>query len=280
MQAEDREQILWQLTEAYTSSADGEAVSDEVLTAFRRGEFEGEEAARVVRQLIRHPANRRRLLELAELSPKAAPDQILERLLARHDRTSHRFHRSLRAAALVAAALGAIVIGWWLLSSQPTPPTSPPPAYSVGLTALAVQRDGAVIDQTADAFAETPVAVVATVEGRAQSGVAVGLFRHTGDHLEQVKVADGLTRSERRGVVTFEVPAHALVGRQPGEHSFFVVVARQDDGGLPGSVALPTGSDPIAALEADGRRHAYRLSLRLLRPATVAPANSGVPGPT
>ncbi len=277
MRSEDREHILWQLTEADSPSVGGDAVADEVLDAFRRGELDAQESAEVVRKLTRHPASRRRLLELGKVRLPAAPGRVLRRLLSSHGRMAVRRLRPLRVAALLAATLGAVFIGWWLI--QPTAlRTDSLPAHTVGIAALAIQRDGPATGQSATAYAETPVSITATVERQARAGVALALFRHSGDRLERIDAGRGVMRTERRGAVRFEAPAHTLVGYQPGEHTIFVVVAWQGD--LPRTLSLPRGADPMTELAAGGRRRVYPLPLRLLPSATGPPADSGENGPT
>ncbi len=277
MQPEDRERILWQLSTANTPLASGHAVDDERLEAYRRGELDEQESAEVVRQLTQHPASRRRLLQLGGITDAPPSPQVLRRLLVSLRPAATRRYRPLRVAALLAASLAAVFFGGRLMRST-VPETASPPAYTVGIAALAVHRDGPTPGPSATANAETSVSITATIQGKARRDVALALFRQVGDQLERVDNSDGLSIIERRGAARFSAQAHSLVGDQPGEHLLFLVVAWQGD--LPQVVSLPPGSDPATQLAADGRRRVYRLPLLLLPPATGPPAHGEDHGPT
>lgn len=276
MRPEDREDLLFTLSELAEAREEGGAtLPDTTLQAYREGNLRAREAAEVEEQLASNPSLRRRLAALAGESPEV-PDadrkrRVLGAVAAERSAPTvspvagsrRSWWRPLAAAAVLVVALG---VGWWVSRT----PVVTPPAYSVHLAALTVQRDagesGPETPATeAEAFPDTRVTLEVTVVEQAIDGVAIGVYRSRDGQLERVP-DDLLGRTEQPGVAVITAAASTLVGSQPGSHDLFVVVAWQGD--LPASVAV--GRDPLAELEAGGRRRAYRLTLRLLAERSAA----------
>ncbi len=267
MRPEDRESLLWDLSEIADRAPTGDAlVPDTTLRAYRRGDLGEDEVRQVERLLMANPANRRRLEEIAGLAPAAAPAALRRRVLdATAGSGSNGGRRSRRWwPALAAAALVAIAAGWLIL--RPRPPALP--AYEVQIAALTERRDSPPSAAAkAEAYADSMVTITATVVERAVAGVEVGLYRVAGGRLERLSADDRIEWLVRPGAVRIRAPAAALVGSQAGRHEVFVAVGRS--GRLPAAVVVDPGTDPAAALAAGGRQRVYRLTLRLLPTAAV-----------
>ena len=276
MRPEDRESLLWALSEIADrtprddATSDDSIVPDSTLRAYREGRLSDDEARRVERRLVADPACRRRLEELAGAAPAAAPLDVRRRLLedfggGPRPRTRRSFFWRL---GLAAAAMVALATGWLILRPRP----APLPAYEVQIAALTERRDvaGAGAGTVAEAYADSTVTIDATVVGRGIKDVEVGVYRTAGDRLERI-AEDGLRRFEQIGAVRIEAPASTLVGETLGEHEVFVVIGWS--GSLPETVTLRPGHDPAAALAAGGHQ-VHRLTLRLVAERSATPVTT------
>ncbi len=276
MRLEDRESLLWDLSEIENRAPrDDSLVPDATLRAYRRGELGEDETRQVERLLVAYPANRRRLEELAGLAPVAAPAGLRRQVLEAATRGGAEPARRLRRPwpwrlAVAAAAVVVVAVGW--LSSR-TPPLSVVPAYQVQIAALTDLRDAeprepASPATAAEAFADSTVTITATAFESAVDGVEIGLYRAVSGRLERVPEGGRVERLERQGAVRIRAPAAELVGSEPGDHEVFVAIA---GGRLPAAMAFAPGSDPAATLAAGGRRQVHRLTLRLLAETSAEP---------
>ncbi len=264
MRAIDPEALLAKLAEADTEDEDGDlaaahgaaspspptAVSptEAVLVAYREDRLSAAEAERIAGALASDPALRRRLIALGGMTRPQLSPRVREAVLAAAGtapRPGLRPRLSRRRAAWVgaaaAAALLAVAVLPWLLGRQGGTPARPLPEYAVEVSGLAAERDGPRAGTTAAALAGTRVRIVATAEGEAVAGVEYGLYRQAGDRFERLPAGGPIRFDATAEAAVFEAEAAALVGRTPGRHTLWVVVARH--GELPAGAELAAGGD-------------------------------------
>ncbi len=146
MRPEDREPLYWALSEiAERAPRDDTLVPDSTLAAYRAGALDEKQAREVERLLVRNPANRRRLEELAEAVPTAAPGGVRRGVIgavgdsaARLPDRRRRWRRVLAIAAVVALVL---TVSWQTVNWRTGKPHQGPPAYQARIAALAGRRD-------------------------------------------------------------------------------------------------------------------------------------------
>lgn len=285
-EAEDRESLLWALSEVGDQALREEATvpdetfADKTLMGYREGSLPEEEMRCAEAQLVRDPALRRQLAEFAGATVLVAPEAVRRRVLASAAAPSAGSPAARSPAAgrpavrrwwrwptgLAAAAVIVLAVGWLAIRPGLDPAFPPgldptiPPAYDITLRALSDRRGDPppATGVEASAYPGTRVEITATVAGRAVPGFDVALYRWSGERLERVS-AELLSREEQRGAVRFEASAATLAGSEPGVRPIYVVIAAEDD--LP--AAVEAADDPEAALAAGGHRRVHRLTLYL-----------------
>jgi len=254
----DTEELLWELSRL-AEDEHAPTPSDEALEAYRSGALSEEEAARVEDLLGRDAAARKRLAELAGLSPPPLPEsarrKFLQAVPSRDlERSSGTRRRPLRPAVLsrqwltaAAVVLVTLVGAFYLLQPEDPSERSQLPAVEASIQGLAEVRQGRVPAAGSDfttAEPDTAVTVGLTVDPP-RAGLEVGLYAHR----PQRGVVERLPLEaiwESRSTAVFRAPARALVGERTGSYRLFVVVARQ--GHLPSGRPLEAGEAPDAAL--------------------------------
>jgi hypothetical protein len=163
---------------------------------------------------------------------------------------------------------------WWGGGRATTSPLPAGLAFDVTASGLAAVRGpSSRADGEVEAYPNTRVRLAVTPRGAAVSGLELGLYRLHGERLERIEAADF---REERGAATLSAAAADLVGREPGRHTLYVVVARRRD--VPPTETDATGRDPELLLAATGRRLVYPFTIDLLPPASGVPDTAGGAG--
>lgn len=256
----DTKELLWELSRL----AEGEPTttpSDEVLEAYRSGALSQEQAAQVEVLLGRDAAARKRLAELAGLSPPPLPKSARRKFLQavpvrdRERPSGARLRRVPRHPVVLprhwltaaAVVLVTLVGAFFLLQPEGPSKRSQLPAVEASIQGLAEVRQGPRVPAAGSDFttAEPDTAVtVGVVVDPPRAGLEVGLYAHR----PQRNVVERLPLEatwESRSTAVFRAPARVLVGERPGSYRLFVVVTGR--GRLPAGRPLETGEAPDAA---------------------------------
>lgn len=283
MEPDDRQSLLWKLSENVREEssevADLEPVDDATLRAYGQGELPAAQRELLEQRLMIDSDCRRRLAELRGVGLPPAPAHIRRHLIERFAgragarRRPQRAWRRLGVLPVAAAIVAAVGVAFLLRPSQPPLDV---PSYEVSLQGLSERRGaGAGTDVTeVDVYADTPVVIDAVATERAVDGIEVGLYRPADGGLQ--RLTGSLERQERQGAVRFTVPASQLVGPAVGRYELFVVIGPVP---LPAELAMPERGGPEGggATTRDSGRQIHRLLLRLKTPDP--PPDAGGPTP-
>jgi hypothetical protein len=285
----DSETLLRELAQL-EESGEGVPPATGRLASYRAGTLPAEEAERLEELLAGDVAARERLAALAGVMLPRPPDRVRAEVLASAGRELSKGRSRGRGPGrgwVWAAAAGLVLAAAALVFYLRRPPSGGWPAgralpvYEVAVTGLAGVRSLPGAEATpqdhAEALPETRVSITVAPADRAVAGVDFGLYRLAGDRLERISAgvegaagAPGATgpaihQVSGRGAASFDALAADLVGRSPGAHALFLVVAPR--GELPPGRQLAPGEDPARALAAAGRHRVYPLRITLRAPA-------------
>ncbi|MCB1055031.1 MAG: hypothetical protein KDD11_05910 [Acidobacteria bacterium] len=262
----------------------GHLPSDEVLEAFRLGHLSEEECQALERWLGRDGAARARLAQLGGVRAEGPAPWVRDAVLSAFGGSPDRPERVSRAAkgetprrsgrpgrragwggwgrwaatAVLAAGLATVLV--WTTMGPTALPTGL--AYQVQGTGLAETRSVQAASPVLKALPDTLVRIVVTPVDVAEKDVKFALFRRRGELVELLPTGSDIRLRVDRGTAVFEARAEDLVGRDVGEHTLYVVVARPGD--LP-APSLTISDESIESLLAEGgRRLVYHQPLQLV----------------
>lgn len=285
----DLEDLLWQLADSRPdrrSDRRSEVLGDDheeqeqpdlpdaVLAAYREDRLDEPRRRQVEELLATHPADRRRLVELTDLSPPAGLKSVRRRVLQDGVMPVHRPHWPGRLGWLAAAALvvGALGLGLWIA----TPSLPPLPEIHAHIDGLAVVRNGGeeptASQQATTATPDATVTVGIHVDP-ARAGVEVALYRHDTETGILHRLPVPATWRDR-STALFRAPARELVGERPGSHRLFAVAAWENH--LPSPRPLAPQEAPLEALTGPFI-DVSSLTLEIVRDPPPDPADASLP---
>lgn len=283
MTDESSDDLLWALADLPArqrapgpgdGDRDADAPGEEVLQAYRLGRLDDRDRERVERRLVRDPAARSRLLELAGIEPPALPRGGLEKILeaagtegadTRPPARLLKFPVAALRRYRWAAALAAVLLAAVLL--PPGRQTGLPDSLSYDVTVRATALERSSSDAPGEAAGGVHVVdpgslvEIVAAPDTAYAGLELGLYRREGaGEWTRLRAGDEVGEELFRGGAVFRAPARDLLGRRSGTYRLLLVVAAAGD--LPRRLRLGPGDDP-ASLGADGRRLVYPLVFEL-----------------
>lgn len=288
MTDESSKDLLWRLADLPArhdapapgdGNDDADVAGEEMLQAYRLGRLEAADRERVERRLIRDPAARSRLLELAAVQSPALPRGGLTKILetVRTEAVSAETAATRAPARLLhfpvaalrrypwAAAVAAILVAAVLLPLGRESGLPSDLRYDVRVRATALDRStsGTPGDATGGVHVVDPESLVEIVAApdTAHADLELGLYRPDGaDRWRRLRTDSEVEQELFRGGAVFRAPARDLFGARSGAYRLLLVVAAAGD--LPAHLRLAPGADP-AQLESAGRRRVYPLDFEL-----------------
>lgn len=268
MQDDDRDWLLREMGQLGEGEFD-RLPSPEVITAYREGRLDENQARSLEALLARHRQARRRLAEAAGVGAIGPSPASRERALRAFDETFAERREQRRQPRTwsrrrwsAAAAIAASVVLAVTLSVNGPQPLPDGLAYEVAAYGLAEQRSAPTGEAVVKALPATTIRLEVTPHEVAEGEVEFGLYRLRDRQLERLLPGSTLRLEVERGSAVFAGRAGDLLAAREGEHSLYVAVARP--GNLPVRQALAEGSSPVDALADAGERLVYEQVIRLI----------------
>ncbi len=258
---------------------EGHAALDEaLLEAYREGNLDADEAARVELKLADSPEARAALRALAGVDPRASaatpPAAVRESVLGQFDEQRPALpdpprvqQRRMLRTLLPAAIFVTLVFGLQIFYR----PLRELPATEIDVSNASAVRSGpAAAFAGNDRFtglADDRLKIRVRPTRDAVPGVEYGLYRWRGDSIERIDDEQWVRREDANESSELLVEASNLVSAPVGDRVAWIVAAWR--GELPDEIAVPPGSDERTVLDLltdAGRRRAHPIAIEIVPP--------------